>query len=257
LLGTIEEATANELASCPFCEGRERLTPPETLALGRPDGAPPDTPGRTVRVVPNLYPALTRQEVVVHSPRHARSFAELTDAELAAIAEAWARRRAAGRADGYVHAMVNEGRFAGASLAHSHSQLAWLPHEPPALVREKGAVADLLHEFPIAEDNDLVLAVHPAGRVAYELVIAPLVPASDAFAFRLAPALRLVREAVRRLRATEGAVPWNAWLHQGPHWHIEVVPRLTVLAGLELGAELYVNVVAPEEAARRLRAAAG
>jgi UDPglucose--hexose-1-phosphate uridylyltransferase len=257
LVGQIEEPTAEELETCPFCEGREDRTPPETLALGRPDGTPPDSPGWTVRVVPNLYPALERQEVVVHSPRHVRSFAELTDAEVAGIAEAWARRREAGRASGYLHAMVNEGRIAGASLVHSHSQLAWLPHEPPALVRETGSVADVLHELPVDEDKDVVLAVHPAGRVPYELVIAPFVADDDPFAYRLAPALRLLREAARRLRAVEGAVPWNAWLHQGPHWHVEVVPRLTVLAGLELGAELYVNTVAPEEAARRLREAAG
>jgi UDPglucose--hexose-1-phosphate uridylyltransferase len=45
-------------------------------------------------------------------------------------------------------------------------------------------------------------------------------------------------------------VPWNAWLHAD---HIELVPRLTVLAGVELGAGIYVNAVAPEEAAAALR----
>ena len=44
------------------------------------------------------------------------------------------------------------------------------------------------------------------------------------------------------------------WLHTGKGWHIEVFPRLTVLAGVELGAEVYVNTVAPEEAAEQLRA---
>ena len=44
-------------------------------------------------------------------------------------------------------------------------------------------------------------------------------------------------------------MPWNAWLHLGGHWHLEVVPRLTVFAGLELGAEIYVNVIEPESAA--------
>jgi UDPglucose--hexose-1-phosphate uridylyltransferase len=48
-------------------------------------------------------------------------------------------------------------------------------------------------------------------------------------------------------------LPWNAWLHAGPHWHVHVHPRLTTYAGIELGAGLYVNTLAPEEAAERLR----
>jgi UDPglucose--hexose-1-phosphate uridylyltransferase len=55
------------------------------------------------------------------------------------------------------------------------------------------------------------------------------------------------------LRDVEGPVPLNAWLHTGAHWHVELVPRLTVFAGLELGAEIYVNSLPPGEAAARLR----
>ena len=259
-LGAIEEATAGELESCPFCEGRERRTPPETLALGRSADARADSPGWTVRVVPNLYPALERHEVVVHSPRHVRTFAELGDDELEATARAWRERAGAASEHGfsYVHALVNEGRFAGASLAHSHSQLVWLRERPPAVATEGNGVAALLAEHAVLEADGLVLAVHPAGRLPYELVLAPRKRAAGAFADeRLPAALYLVREAVRRLRALEGPVPWNAWLHDGEHWHVEIVPRLTVFAGLELGAEIYVNVVAPEDAAAALREAAG
>jgi UDPglucose--hexose-1-phosphate uridylyltransferase len=45
----------------------------------------------------------------------------------------------------------------------------------------------------------------------------------------------------------------NLWLHESGHWHIEVVPRLTVLAGIELGAGYFVNPLAPETAAEALR----
>jgi UDPglucose--hexose-1-phosphate uridylyltransferase len=55
------------------------------------------------------------------------------------------------------------------------------------------------------------------------------------------------------LRSVEGPVPINAWAHSGGHWHIEVLPRLTVLAGLELGAGLYVNPLPPEIGAAALR----
>ena len=205
--------------------------------------------------MPNLYPAFERQEVVIHSPRHVRSFAELADDEVATVAQAW-RERAQAEPAGYLLAIVNEGRFAGASLAHSHSQLVWLPDRPPAVTGETGDVAALLDDHVLAEEDGVVLAVHPAGRVPFELFVAPRAAGGTAFADdRLAGALRLLREAARRLRALEGPLPWNAWLHDGPHWHVELVPRLTQLAGLELGAGIYVNVVPPEEAAARLRSA--
>ena len=133
----MEPATQDEIESCPFCEGREDRTPPETYAAGPPDRLA-DTPRWTARVVPNLYPALERQEVVIHSPRHVRSFAELHDDEVAAVAQAWHLRRVAAREEGfaYLHLVLNEGKAAGASLAHSHSQLVWFREQPPAVVEE-------------------------------------------------------------------------------------------------------------------------
>jgi UDPglucose--hexose-1-phosphate uridylyltransferase len=71
----------------------------------------------------------------------------------------------------------------------------------------------------------------------------------------LAAALRLFSEGIRRLHVAEGAVPLNAWLHASGHWHLEIVPRLSVLAGLELGAGYFVNTLAPESAAGVLRGA--
>jgi galactose-1-phosphate uridylyltransferase len=93
-------------------------------------------------VVPNLYPALERQEVVVHTPRHARSFAELEESEVQAVASALDARRQTARAEGfmYVQFVLNEGRQAGASLPHSHSQLFWLRDPPPAVQEELAVV---------------------------------------------------------------------------------------------------------------------
>jgi UDPglucose--hexose-1-phosphate uridylyltransferase len=199
-----------------------------------------------VRVVPNLYPAFERQEVVVHSPRHVRSFAELGDEEVVAVAAAWQARREAALAEGfaYVHALINEGSAAGSSLPHSHSQLVWLHEPPPEVARENaGDPAELLRELVVAERGTMRAAVHRAGRLPYETLI-------GGEPFELAGALLLLRDVVARLRAIEGPVPWNAWLHEG---HVELVPRLSVLAGVELGAGIYVNTVAPEDAAAALR----
>jgi UDPglucose--hexose-1-phosphate uridylyltransferase len=261
--------TEEELSSCPFCEGREDRTPPETFAL-RPGGGDPDTPGWTVRVVPNLYPVFDHHEVVVSTPRHVRSFADLEDAEIAGVALAWRERARAARDAGfpYVHALLNEGREAGASLPHSHTQLVWLEEAPPTVLAEEGGggcavcrhlEAELASGERLVVDRDglAVLAAY-GGRLPYELLIAPI-EHPDGSAFEsdlLAPALVLVSDALRRLHALEGSVPVNAWLHDGGHWHIEVLPRLTVFAGIELGAGIYVNSLAPEDAAKDLREAA-
>lgn len=201
--------------------------------------------------MPNLYPAFERQEVVVHTPRHARSLAELDDDEIALVAEAW-QRRAHDEPTPYLHALVNEGRLAGASLAHSHSQLVWLPEPPPAVRAESGSLP--LGENVVVERDGVVLCCPAAGRAPYELLIAPAEPEANAFGNpRLATALSLVAEGLRRVQRDVGPCPVNVWLHDGPHWHLEVVPRLTTFAGLELGAGIWVNTLAPEEAAARLR----
>ena len=251
-MGQIEPETPEELESCPFCEGREDRTPPEVFALPA-EGRAADTPGWRVRVVPNLYPAFERQEVVIHSPRHVRTFADLSDDEIDLVAEVWRTRTSGGGPD-YVHPLINEGRAAGASLPHSHSQLVWLPEPPPTVAAERTeALTELLsaareQQLVVAEGDGATGFCHPVGRLPYETLI---VPEGDG---TLAAALRVLRELVARLRQAEGAVPWNAWLHHGTAWHIELLPRLSVLAGLELGAGIYVNSVPPGQAAENLRA---
>jgi UDPglucose--hexose-1-phosphate uridylyltransferase len=241
-----------------------------------------------VRVVPNKFPAfgpwprggdrpeglfarraaVGRQEVVVHSPRHVRSLADLGGRELALVAEAWQARAATAREAGfpYVHALVNEGAGAGASLAHSHSQLVWLEQEPPLVAQEREAQRDgcLLcrvlegereQRIRVVEERDGLILLCPfAGRQPYELLAAPLECEQDAFASEsLGAALALVAEGMRRLRVAEGVVPLNLWLHTGHHWHLEVLPRFNVLAGVELGSGYFVNTMAPESAAGVLR----
>lgn len=217
------------------------MTPPHTLVL-------PDHGDWQVRVVPNLYPAFDRQEVVVHTPRHVRSIADLSGEEIGLVADAWRHRAEAG--GGYVFPLVNEGRDAGASLAHSHSQLVWLPdiQIPPAKARPRGA--------PFLDEGGLTAVCPWASRVPYECVIQPAEPDSGGLSSSLlGPALLLLAKLVRRLRALEGDVPLNAWLEHDPvDWRIVLLPRLTIFAALEVGAEVFVNTLSPEEASRRLQA---
>jgi UDPglucose--hexose-1-phosphate uridylyltransferase len=169
-----------------------------------------------------------------------------------------------------VQALVNEGRAGGASLDHSHSQLVWLREEPPLVAQERAVQAELepcvlcdvlADELEqrirvVAERDSLVLLCPFAGRQPYELLVASRECEADPFeSANLGGALGLVAEGLRRLRVAEGRVAVNVWLHPARHWHFEVVPRLTVLAGLELGAGYYVNTLAPESAAGVLREA--
>ena len=215
------------------------MTPPETLVL-------PERGDWRVRVVPNLYPALERQEVVIHSRRHVRSLAELEDGELRLVGEAWQRR--ANASSGYLHALVNEGREAGSSLPHSHSQLVWLPEAPPNHGRPRGET--------ILQEDGLDVLCPWASRLPYETVIAPAEPEGSALtSTQLQAALVLLGRVVRRLHELEGPVPLNAWLEHGDgDWRLVLLPRLTILAGLELGAGVFVNTLPPEEAAARLKA---
>ena len=238
------EPAADDPASCPFCASHEDQTPPETLRLG--DGPT----GWQVRVVPNLYPALERQEVVIHGPAHVHSIGELDDSTIDLIADAWQRR--ARDEGGFCFPILNEGHEAGSSLPHSHSQLAWLPAPAPLVVSERG----LPEVIKVLERDGVTAGCPVASRVPYEVLIAPSRTEADGLrSDLLAPALRLLAELVRRLQRIRGEelVPLNAWLHDGPHWHLELFPRTTRLAGLELGAGVYIDSVPPEEAAAELR----
>jgi UDPglucose--hexose-1-phosphate uridylyltransferase len=285
-----EACSDSDTANCPFCEGHEDRTPPETFALGPPE-RPPDTPGWLVRVVPNKFPAFApeltgpprhvgllesrpprgNQEVVVSSPRHVSSLAELEPDEVGRVAAAWQARAGEAARQGfpYVQAIFNEGREAGASLSHSHSQLLWVEAEPPAVEAEHaldraggGCLVCRLLEEELAngervvsrEEGVVALATY-AARQPYELLVAPDSCEEHPFeSVFLAPALTLAARQLAHIHELEGAVPMNLWLHAGAHWHIELVPRITVPAGLELGAGLHVNPLAPETAAERLRA---
>jgi UDPglucose--hexose-1-phosphate uridylyltransferase len=254
--------------TCPFCEGHEDLTPPETLALDRPAGAAADTPGWSVRVVPNKFPAIPGQEVVVHGPRHAASLADVDGATLERALDAWALRREhhVGAGAAWVLGCINEGAGAGASLEHSHSQLVPFAELPPVLAAEAAATAGGDCRLCRALRGEAGRTVRLAdglrsfcpgwSRLPYELWIAPDGHAGTVTDHRaLAAALA---DAVGRLRGELGGeLAWNAVLHDaapdaGFHWHVELLPRLTVPASLELGSGLWVNVVDPGVAAEAL-----
>ena len=256
-----------DASTCPFCEGHEAMTPPEVQAFGRPPGAPADSPGWTVRVVPNKFPAIPGQEVVIHGPTHVLSFAELSARVLATTAEAWQARRAAHAAAAWTAVGVNEGPAAGASLDHSHSQIVPFAEAPPGVAAQVAAFtggcalcwALGVEDARTVRHEDGLRTIAPAwSRFAYELWIAPDAHTAEPGWGELVTALA---DGVRRLRAVLGAdLAWNCLVYAAPagnanwHWHAEVWPRLTVVAAAELGAGVWINIVDPDVAADELRA---
>jgi len=138
----VEPAPPVDPEQDPFTDGHEDRTPPELYAV-RPGGGEPDTPGWTVRVVPNLYPALEPDaearppdanpdlfsaraatgghEVIVNSPKPVTTLADLEPEDVEVAMDAWRTRIRAHEGQPYKHLIVNEGVQAGASLPHTHS----------------------------------------------------------------------------------------------------------------------------------------
>jgi UDPglucose--hexose-1-phosphate uridylyltransferase len=263
------EAYESDPAPCDFCGGREDRTPPETFSIREP-GTAPDTPGWSVRVVPNLYPATPLHEVVVHTPDHHVHFEDQDLAHQTDVFRAYrARIRDARSAVSVV--VWNRGRAAGASRTHAHAQLFGLERVPPTLERESLSFADdpcaLCHiaddrELQVAELNGHRVVAHPVPFVADELLVVPpcthrLEELDDGGLERAAQA---VATAVRRaLGALGKGLPFNLVVHTAPreaerfHWHAHLMPRTAVWGGLEMGAELPIVAADPYETARRLR----
>jgi UDPglucose--hexose-1-phosphate uridylyltransferase len=283
----------------PFLEGHEDQTPPEVFAL-RPGGSAPDTPGWTVRVVPNLYPALVAEppapgaeanpdlftaqpaagahEVIVNSPLPVTSLADLEPAQVADAVGVWRERlRAHGDAP-CRHLIVNERPEAGASLPHTHAQLYALAFVPALVARERerfsahavrtmgsNLLGDLVQEEVrrrariVAIDDEAVLMAPYASRMPFQLMLAPR-RTSPRFEDDGPSGAALLHEALTRLRARLGAMPpLNMWVRTAPQgaehfcWRIDIVPRLSHFAGLELGTGVDLCTVSPERAAQELR----
>jgi UDPglucose--hexose-1-phosphate uridylyltransferase len=292
----------------PFADGHEDRTPPELYAV-RPAGGPPDSPGWTVRVIPNLYPALTpadpaeearadpeeprgrarpelfasipatgSHEVIVNGPQPVLSLAELPVEQVAQAMETWRERMRVHSASAYVQLIVNERHEAGASLPHTHAQLYALDFVPAEVARERersGAyttrtmgqslLGDLLaeevrmRERIVAIDEDAVLMAPYASRLPFQLMLVPRRP-RPRFEDDGPSGAALLHDGLCRLARHFGSSPpLNMWVRTAPlgaeHfcWRIDVVPRLTHLAGLELSTGVNLNIVAPEHAAALLR----
>jgi UDPglucose--hexose-1-phosphate uridylyltransferase len=290
---------------CPFCYGNETKTPPEVFALREP-GTQKDTPGWSVRVVPNKFPALqiegelNRQgegiydkmngigahEVIIETPDHNKTISDLDEDYIADVLSTYRERILDLKKDRrfkYIVVFKNHGEAAGASLEHTHTQLVAMPIIPKRVIEEiEGArkyydfkercvfcdivAQEINDDVRVVSSNESFLAIEPfAARFPFETWILPKThePAFEEIGRNeIMHLARLLKEILSKINAALNNPPYNFILHTLPlqgdnrnwyHWHLEIMPKLTKVAGFEWGSGFYINPTAPEEAARYLR----
>ena len=250
------------------------------LVEGEADSSDPLAAGRGDPELFAVRPATGAHEVIVNTPDSVASLHDLGPERLAEALGAWRERMRAHPEAAYVHVIVNEGREAGASLPHTHAQLYALPFVPAAVARERerftaysdrthgrNLLADVLQEEVrrrdrlVAVDAEAVVICPFASRVPFHLQIVPRA-VSPRFEDEGPLGAAVLHEALARLASVLGALPpFNLWVRTAPRgaehfcWRMDLLPRLTQLAGLEMGVGIHLNALAPERAAGRLREA--
>jgi UDPglucose--hexose-1-phosphate uridylyltransferase len=291
--------------TCPFCPGNEDKTPPEILAYYN-SGREKNKPGWWVRVIPNKFPALEIEgdlnrtgdgmydkmngmgahEVIIETPDHEHAIHQLDQAKFEDVFWAYRDRILDLSKDPrleYILIFKNHGSAAGASLAHSHSQLIAIPMVPIRMKqetagsknyydnKERCVYCDIIRQETqqgirvVAQNKDFIAFAPFASRHPFELMVMPLRHSSDFQDIHkpevssLASMMKLVLGKHHFLLDNP---PFNYILHTAPlrsqklpyyHWYIEIIPKLTKQAGFEQGTGFYINPTPPEEAAQFLR----
>lgn len=225
-------------------------------------------------------------EVIIETPRHEDTLATMGDAAVERVLRAFRDRVLDLKKDSrfrYVIIFKNHGRAAGAKLAHSCSQLIALPIVPREVreevdgakahyqVKERCVFCDVLRQELtdrrriVAENTDMVAMSPYAPRFPFETWIMPRrhrARFEDAEPHEFASLARMLGDLLRRMDRMLEHPPYNLLIHTAPvaedagayyHWHVEVIPKLTRVAGFEWATGFYLNPTAPEEAAQVLR----
>ena len=266
------------LTSCFFC--------PEKLDYNNVIELLPANSGKKwqIATIGNIYPAveldnrraLGQQEVIIDTPKHDQSLADVSVKELSMVLEMYARRTEALSQQpplDYILCFKNYGHDAGASLEHSHSQVFATKILPAAIRTELSAArryrrrtehcphCDIIakeiaqQERLIWQDQNAVAIAPYASRFRYEVWLLPkrhqdnIVQTSRAELLSLASGLSLILKQLQSL-----GLPYNICLHQvisatDQHFVIKIMPRSDIWAGVEIGSGLIINPVPPEQAA--------
>ena len=227
-------------------------------------------------------------EVIIESPEHTLTLAEMPERQIEEVL--WACKERVNdlkrdRRFRYILIFKNHGEAAGASLEHPHSQLIALPVVPKRVkeevdgsklfwdLKERCIFCDIIHQessagVRVVSETDRFAVIQPyAPRFPFETWILPKRHESH-FEESDAPTLQnfawVLRSTLRKLDKVLERPSFNFIVHSAPvqemslpyyHWHLEITPRLTKVAGFESGTGFYINPTPPEESAKFLREA--
>ena len=227
-------------------------------------------------------------EVVIESAEHGKDFPELLDKHAEDVIWAFRDRIMDLKKDArfeYILVFKNKGAAAGASLTHAHSQLIATPVVPKHVresvngaknyyeYKERCVFCDMIKQESttgtriVAENDDFVAFVPFAARFPFEVWILPKVHDSDfedVQKHEVVNLTRLLQNVLRRIKNVLDNPPYNFIILNSPlresklahyHWHLEIMPKLTKVAGFEWGSGFYINPTPPEESAKFLREA--
>lgn len=236
----------------------------------------------------DLCSGVGAHEVIIETPDHKRQMADLTPEEIARVITALKLRSIDLRGDQrlkYTLIFKNFGLSAGASLDHSHSQLIALPIVPKRVqeellgaeryfeFRERCAFCDMLHqelqeeERMVTQTEKFVAYCPFVSSFPFEIWILPKEHRSDfaqISAEEIADFGLILVETLKRQALALDNPAYNFIIHTTPierrereeyHWHLELIPKLTKMAGFEWGTGFYINPTPPELAAKALRKA--
>jgi len=227
-------------------------------------------------------------EVIIESSRHNVDLWEMDTDQVEAVIEAYRQRFLAYEAgESLRHVLIfrNHGVKAGTSLVHPHSQLIAAPVMPRQLQLELRGSADYWEylgqcafcalvdsesrgdERLVLQSEHFVVVTAFAGRHPFETWILPrrhAIRFADMGEAEARDLACILKQALGRIAGCLNRPSYNFAIHTAPaaehnvrayHWHMEIFPRITTLGGFELGSDIYINVVPPEDAARYLREA--
>lgn len=288
--------------SCPFCKGHEDKTPDSFETVYDKNG------NWRVRIVPNKYPAVSEtlkdeipkrsllfesmsaegyHDVVIEHPEHTFNFYNSTSEDLLYIFRTVIKRlRALSNIPNMQYSLYfkNFGSEAGASLAHSHSQIITTPFIPVQMLEEIHGALDYyitnkncvycnvikeelkINKRIICENEDFIALAPFASKFPYQINIFPK-EHHDSIIFSSACDRQfssIVKGIFDRINNLLGMVSYNYVLHTlSPslrasyahvnHWYLDIMPKMSKLAGYELGSGLYINSILPEDAAAELK----
>jgi UDPglucose--hexose-1-phosphate uridylyltransferase len=225
-------------------------------------------------------------EVIIESPKHNVTLSTLPIESVVDVLKVFYERINSLKQDPrlkYVLIFKNEGDAAGASLEHTHSQLIALPIIPKLVVEEitnaqeyfkhtnRCIFCDIIQQEKedtrrVILENEYYISFAPyASRSPFETWILPKKHESNLMPDgNLIFLAKILQQTLKQIDSVLNLPPYNMMVHISPfesefndyyHWHIEIKPNLTKIAGFEWGSGFYINPTPPEEAARFMREA--